>query len=99
MMDHTPKILVVDDEQDLREILTFNLSSEGFDIDAVASAEEALSKSLENYDLILLDVMMSGMSGYRMADIIRKEKKLDIPKYQVFNIKLKKKISRIFKQF
>jgi two-component system, OmpR family, alkaline phosphatase synthesis response regulator PhoP len=79
MMDKTPKILVVDDEQDLREILSFNLSSEGFHIDSVPSAEDALSMPLENYDLILLDVMMGGISGYRMADIIRKEKKLDIP--------------------
>jgi DNA-binding response OmpR family regulator len=78
-MDQIPKILVVDDEKDHREILEFNLSSEGFDIEAVASAEEALTLRLEEYDLILLDVMMGGMSGYRLADIIRKERKLDIP--------------------
>jgi len=78
-MDQTPRILVVDDEQDLREILSFNLSGEGFDIESVDSAEEALKLSLEDFDLILLDVMMGGMSGYRMADIIRKERKLDIP--------------------
>ena len=78
-MNPKPRILVVDDEQDHREILEFNLSSEGFQIDAVASAEEALSMPLDEYDLILLDVMMGGMSGYRMADIIRKERKLGIP--------------------
>ncbi|MGQ8337752.1 response regulator transcription factor [Sunxiuqinia sp. A32] len=78
-MDYTPRILVVDDEKDLREILQFNLSSEGFEIDVAASAEEALSKPLENYHLILLDVMMSGMSGYKMADIVRKEKQLGVP--------------------
>ena len=78
-MDYIPKILVVDDEQDLREILQFNLSSEGFEIDVAASAEEALTMSLENYHLILLDVMMGGMSGYKMADIVRKEQELDVP--------------------
>jgi DNA-binding response OmpR family regulator len=78
-MSQFPKILVVDDEQDLREILEFNLSSEGFEIETASSAEEALELSLEKFDLILLDVMMGGMSGYRMADVIRKERKLGVP--------------------
>ena len=78
-MDYTPKILVVDDEKDLREILQFNLTSEGFEIDVASSAEEALALPLENYHLILLDVMMGGISGYKMADILRKEKELDVP--------------------
>ncbi len=78
-MDFVPRILIVDDEQDLREILQFNLSSEGFHIDVAASAEEALTQPLETYHLILLDVMMGGMSGYKMADIVRKEHKLDVP--------------------
>lgn len=78
-MDYTPRILVVDDEKDLREILQFNLSSEGFEIELAASAEEALNMPLESFNLILLDVMMGGMSGYKMADMIRKERKLDVP--------------------
>lgn len=78
-MDYIPKILVVDDEKDLREILQFNLASEGFEIDVAASAEEALDMTLDQYHLILLDVMMGGMSGYKMADIVRKERELDIP--------------------
>ena len=78
-MDYTPKILVVDDEKDLREILQFNLASEGFEIDVAASAEDALKMQLDQYHLILLDVMMGGMSGYKMADIVRKERELDIP--------------------
>lgn len=73
------KILIVDDEQDLREILQFNLLNEGFEIDVATSAEEALLMPLTSYNLILLDVMMGGMSGYKMADIMRKEMKLDIP--------------------
>lgn len=78
-MKIAPKILVVDDELDLREILEFNLSSEGFNVDLAASAEDALDLSLESYDLILLDVMMGGMTGYKMADIVRKKRKLLVP--------------------
>lgn len=78
-MKTTPRILVVDDERDLREILQFNLSSEGFDIDVASSAEEALNKQLDEYNLILLDVMMGGMSGYKMADILRKDRQIEVP--------------------
>lgn len=73
------KILVVDDEQDLCEILEFNLSSEGFHVETAHSAEAALKKQLGNFDLILLDVMMGNTSGYRMASIIRKELHLNVP--------------------
>lgn len=55
-------MLVVDDEEDLREILKFNLESEGYLVDTAPSAEEALKMLTEEYDLILLDVMMGGMS-------------------------------------
>jgi len=78
-MNGKPKLLVVDDEQDLCEILQFNLSAEGFDIDVANSAEEALEKPLQQYDLILLDVMMRRMSGYQMADKLRNERKLLTP--------------------
>ncbi|MFV0554733.1 MAG: response regulator transcription factor [Mangrovibacterium sp.] len=79
MENKDTRILIVDDEQDLREILQFNLMSEGFDVEVAASAEEALQLPLEQYHLILLDVMMGGMSGYRMADIVRSERQLDVP--------------------
>jgi DNA-binding response OmpR family regulator len=72
-------ILVVDDEEDICEILKFNLESEGYFVDTVNSAEEALRRKLERYNLFLLDVMMKGMSGYRLADEIRKRKKLTAP--------------------
>jgi two-component system alkaline phosphatase synthesis response regulator PhoP len=67
------KILVVDDEIDLCEILTFNLEHHGFEVDSANSAEDALEllKSKE-YRLILLDVMMAGMSGFKMAEHLRK---------------------------
>ncbi len=78
-MNQEYKILVVDDEKDLCEILQFNLASEGFDIDVAYSGEEAITKSLEQFDLLLLDVMMGGMSGFKLADKIRKELGLSVP--------------------
>ena len=75
----TPKILIVDDEKDLCEILEFNLISEGFETEVAYSAEQALKKPLDEFDLILLDVMMGGMSGYKLAATVRKELHLDIP--------------------
>ena len=62
---------MVDDEEDLREILKFNLESEGYLVDTAPSAEEALKMLTEEYDLILLDVMMGGMSGFKMAEKLR----------------------------
>ena len=61
------KILVVDDEQDLCEILKFNLETEGYQVETANSAEEALEKDIASYDLLLLDVMMGGMSGFQLA--------------------------------
>ena len=78
-MKEKNKILIVDDEKDLCEILQFNLMSEGFDIDVAYSGEEALKKPISDFDLILLDVMMGGISGYRLADKIRRELQLNIP--------------------
>jgi DNA-binding response OmpR family regulator len=72
-------ILIVDDEEDLCEILQYNLSNEGFKTEVVHSAEDALKKTLCEFDLILLDVMMGQMSGFKFADKIRKELKIDIP--------------------
>lgn len=78
-MEKNYNILIVDDEKDLCEILQFNLESEGYVIDIAHSGEEALKKPLEEFDLVLLDVMMGGISGYKTANIIRKEKNLPIP--------------------
>lgn len=61
------KILVVDDEQDLCEILQYNLETEGYEVDTVNSAEEALALPIGDYCLILLDVMIAEMSGFQMA--------------------------------
>ena len=65
------KILVVDDEESLCEILQFNLEVEGYDVEVAYSAEQALGMHPERYSLILLDVMMGEMSGFRMARILK----------------------------
>ena len=65
------KILIVDDDHNICEILEFNLRNEGFDVDIALSAEEALKKLSDEFSIILLDVMMSGMSGYSMAETLR----------------------------
>ena len=67
----THKILVVDDEESLCEILQFNLEVEGYDVDVAYSAEQALGMHPERHSLILLDVMMGEMSGFRMARILK----------------------------
>ena len=64
------KILVVDDEESLCEILQFNLEVEGYEADVAYSAEQALRMHPERYSLILLDVMMGEMSGFRMAQLL-----------------------------
>ena len=75
-----PKILVVDDEEDLCEILKFNLEIEGYEVDTAFSAEEALKMDIASYQLLLLDVMMGEISGFKMASILKKEEKTaDIP--------------------
>ncbi len=68
------RILVVDDEEDLCEILKFNLENEGYEVDTANSAEEALKLDLPQYHLLLLDVMMGEISGFRMANMLKKDK-------------------------
>jgi two-component system, OmpR family, alkaline phosphatase synthesis response regulator PhoP len=73
------KILIVDDEEDLCEILQFNLEGEGFKTEVAFSAEEALKKDPGSFQLILLDVMMGEMSGFKLAKMLRKERELTVP--------------------
>ena len=68
------RILVVDDEEDLCEILKFNLEMEGYQVDTANSAEEALKLDLPSYNLLLLDVMMGEISGFKMASMMKKNK-------------------------
>ena len=73
-------ILVVDDEMDLCEILKFNLETEGYRVETANSAEEALTLDIPSFDLLLLDVMMEGMSGFSLAKQLKADSKTaDIP--------------------
>jgi DNA-binding response OmpR family regulator len=73
------RVLIVDDEEDLCEILQYNLGNEGFYTEIAHSAEEALKREPGSFDLVILDVMMGPMSGFRLADKLRKELKIDVP--------------------
>lgn len=80
MTDNNYRVLVVDDEQDLCEILKFNLETEGYAVETANSAEEALTLDLGSYDLLLLDVMMGEMSGFALARELKKhDATKDIP--------------------
>lgn len=73
------RILIVDDEPDLREILQYNLENAGYEADTAASAEEALERLTPQHALILLDVMLGGISGFRLAERLRGEMGSRIP--------------------
>jgi len=67
------KILVVDDEETLCEVLKLNLQNEGYEVDIATSAEQALTYDVRSYALILLDIMMGEISGIQMAKILKSE--------------------------
>ena len=67
------RILIVDDEETLRLGLREYLELEGYEVDAAASAEEALTLDLSRYNLILLDIMMGKMSGIELAEKLKNE--------------------------
>lgn len=69
------RILVVDDEEDICEILRFNLSNEGFEVVTANSAEEALEHDITSFDLLLMDVMMGGMSGFELTGKLKTDPK------------------------
>ena len=69
------RILVVDDEEDICAILKFNLSKEGYEVVTANSAEEALTLDIASFDLLLLDVMMGGMSGFELTGKLKTDPK------------------------
>ena len=75
MTNFKHRILVVDDEQDLCEILKFNLETEGYEVDTANSAEEAIVKDIPSYNLLLLDVMMGEMSGFAMVKKLKADER------------------------
>lgn len=78
--DRTYNILVVDDEIDICQILQYNLEKEGYSVAVATSAEEALQNNIPDFNLLLLDVMMDGMSGFELASALKNnEKTSDIP--------------------
>ncbi len=71
------KILVIDDEEALCEILKFNLEKEGYEVDCAYSAEEALEMDLSSYSLFMVDIMMDQLSGFDFAKRIRNNQKTE----------------------
>ena len=67
------RILIVDDEETLCEVLKLNLENEGYDVDVAFSAEQALGYNIKEYSLILLDIMMGEISGIKMAKILKND--------------------------
>jgi len=67
------RILIVDDEETLCEVLKINLQNEGYEVDIANSAEQALTYDIRSYSLILLDIMMGEISGTQMARILKAE--------------------------
>jgi phosphate regulon transcriptional regulator PhoB len=73
---HAQRILAVDDEHDILELLSYNLSKEGFDVVSAMDGEEALKKIGEKgFDLIILDLMMPGLQGMELCRILRNDPK------------------------
>ena len=76
----TDRILIVDDEETLCEVLKLNLENEGYDVDVAFSAEQALGYNIKEYSLILLDIMMGEISGIKMAKMLKSDlSTADIP--------------------
>ena len=90
------RILVVDDEEDLCEILKFNLENEGYEVDTANSAEEAMKMDISSYHLILLDVMMGEISGFKMANIFITAKDTENDTVTGFNLGADDYISKPF---
>ena len=79
MQKNNKRLLIVDDDEQIRELLVFDITQSGYIVDCASDGQEGLKKALENnYDLILLDVMMPKMNGYDVCKNIRIAKS-DVP--------------------
>ncbi len=73
---HTKKILIVDDEPDLAELVSYNLKKEGFEVSSASDGEEALKKIRKgNFNLVILDLMLPGIQGMELCRILRNDPK------------------------
>lgn len=72
------KILVVDDNADIRELLEILLTSEGYAVTLASSGEQALQLLSPELDLVILDIMMPGISGIRVCEAIRKQSNVPV---------------------
>ena len=78
-MNSNKRLLIADDDDQIRDLLVFDIQSSGYIVDSAQDGEIALKKALENnYDLIILDVMMPKMTGYEVCKNIRLVKP-DVP--------------------
>ena len=77
-MDKTHKILVVDDDREIREVIRVLLESEGYSIVEAADGSEALDKFNPEIDLVILDIIMEGLSGYQVCQMIREKSNVPI---------------------
>ena len=72
--NRAPRVLIVDDNPEIREIIHILLSGEGYELDEAKNGDEALAKTEKDaFDLIILDIMMPGMDGYHTCMEIRKK--------------------------
>ena len=72
------RILVVDDEEDILELVRYNLAKEGYQVTGVLTGEDALKKALsENFDLIVLDLMLPGIDGLEVAKRLKNSPKTE----------------------
>lgn len=78
VIDEKTRIMVVDDDKEIREVISVLLSNENFEVIEAASGEDALELLTANVDLIILDVMMPGISGYRVSRMIRESSNVPI---------------------
>lgn len=67
------RVLIIDDDYDLCEILSFNIEAQGYQVSVAHSAQEAVKLNIASFDLLLLDVMMPGMSGFQLAQELKED--------------------------
>ncbi len=96
-MNNSKKILFVDDEDDIREVVQIRLESNGYQVVTAASGEEALKKvESEHPDLVILDVMMPGMDGLAVLKRLRKERQTENLPVILLTAKRQKTIGDLF---